>query len=240
MLKDLNEDEQKLEEFMSWISEEGYSAGWMSDLEYDLWEIVVGGDKSYSRYTLTQDDIDKLNLLSQKCGCWIVFDDVNEETAVDLETWKKMYSDKVIADQIIRQVSEFIPFSDDDLENDNVHYLGDLIDLLKENMQGERAIGPIFSLIEKYPHADLGTPGPLVHFLEKFVGKYEQPLYWSLAKRPTPLTVWMLNRIINAENDSNQKNRLINIMIGLLSNAQIDSVTEEWVQEFLEFQNKRR
>jgi len=127
---------------MSWISEEGYSAGWMCDLEYDLWEIVVGGDRRYSRYTLTQVDIDKLTLLSQKCGCWIVFDDVSEETAVGLETWKEMYSGKIIADQIIRQVSEFTPFGDDDLENDNVHYLYDLLEPLEDTINAARAIEP--------------------------------------------------------------------------------------------------
>ena len=239
MLKDLSEDEQKLAELMSWISEAGYCAGWMSTLELDLWEIIIGVDRRYGTYDLAHYDIDQLNSLSKKCGCWIIFDDVNEETSIDLETWKKMYLDKIIADKIIRQLSEFTPFGDDDLENDNVHYLYDLLEPLNGSIQSERAIEPIFYLIEKYPHADLGTPGPLVHFLEKLVGKYEQPLYRSLERRPTPLAVWMLNRIINAEKDSNQKNRLMDIMAGLLSNAQIDSVTEEWVQEFLEFQNKR-
>jgi hypothetical protein len=240
MLKDLTEHEQKLEEFMSWISEEGHSAGWMCDLEYDLWEIVVGGDRRYSRYSLSQDDIDKLNLLSQKCGCWIVFDDVSEETAVGLETWKKMYSGKIIADQIIRQVSEFTPFGDDDLENDNVHYLYDLLKPLEDTINAARAIEPIFSLIEKYPNVDFGSPGPLVHFLEKLRGQYEKSLHRSLDRRPTPLTVWMFNRITNAEKDPIQKSKLIEALTNLLSHPKIDVKTIDEIKFFVEFQNKSK
>jgi len=42
MLKDLNEDQTKLAELMSWMSEEGYCAGWMNTLEFDLWKIING------------------------------------------------------------------------------------------------------------------------------------------------------------------------------------------------------
>ncbi len=94
MLKDLNECQLKLAELMSEISEEGYCAGWMSMLEFDLWEIINGGNREYGRYEVTQNDIDQLNSLSQECGRWIIFDDANDETAIDLKTWKKMYADQ--------------------------------------------------------------------------------------------------------------------------------------------------
>lgn len=94
MLKDLNEDETKLAELMSWISEEGYCAGWMHTLEFDLWKIIKGGNRRYGTYEVTQNDIDQFNSLSQKCGCWIIFDDVNDETAIDLKSWEIMYADQ--------------------------------------------------------------------------------------------------------------------------------------------------
>ena len=97
MLKDLSEGEQKLAELMSWISEEGYSAGWMNTLEFDLWEIINGGDRRYGHYDVTQNDIDQLSSLSQKCGCWIIYDDVNDETAIDLPIWVKMYEARLKA-----------------------------------------------------------------------------------------------------------------------------------------------
>src|ERR1700743_1279705 len=94
MLKDLNEDETKLAALMSRISEEGYCAGWMMALEFNLWEIINGGNRRYGTYEVTQNDIDQLSSLSQKCGCWIIFDDVIEEMAIDLKSWETMYSDR--------------------------------------------------------------------------------------------------------------------------------------------------
>ncbi|MBN8852874.1 MAG: hypothetical protein BGO55_14935 [Sphingobacteriales bacterium 50-39] len=92
MLKDLNEDQLQLEELMSRISEAGYSAGWMMGLEYELWQILNDGKGSFGRHHVTQEELQQLQFLSEKCGCWVVFDDNTEETAVDLETWKKMFS----------------------------------------------------------------------------------------------------------------------------------------------------
>ncbi|SRR5258706_9457270 len=94
MLKDLNEHELKLAELMSEISEKGFCAGWMISLEFYLWEIINGGNRRYGTYEVTQSDIDQLNALSQECGCWIIFDDANDETAIDLKTWKRMYADQ--------------------------------------------------------------------------------------------------------------------------------------------------
>src|SRR3569833_2600437 len=94
MLKDLNRDQLQLAELMSHISEEAYSAGWMDGLEYELWEILTGKNSRYGRYLLTPEELDQLQYLINKCKCWIVFDDENDETAVDLETWKKMFSNK--------------------------------------------------------------------------------------------------------------------------------------------------
>lgn len=91
MLYDLNQDQQQLAEFMSDISEKGFCAGWMWHLEYDLWRIINGGHNRYGHYYLSQEEIDQLWAMANKCGCWIVFDDDTEETAIEIETWKKMY-----------------------------------------------------------------------------------------------------------------------------------------------------
>jgi hypothetical protein len=61
----------------------------------------------------------------------------------------------------------------------------------------ERAVAPIFGLLERFPDADLGSPGPLVHELEAIDG-YQPFLRESLRRRPTATTVWMVNRILNA------------------------------------------
>jgi len=94
MLQDLNDDQLQLAELMSRISEEGYSAGWMKGLEYRLWEILNGRNREYGVHTITQEELGQLQSLVNKCGCWIVFDEENEETAVELETWKKTFLNK--------------------------------------------------------------------------------------------------------------------------------------------------
>src|ERR1051326_2638174 len=52
----------------------------------------------------------------------------------------------------------------------------------------------LFKTMERLDDVELGTPGPLVHTLESWPGKYEALLKESVARKPSPLTVWMINR----------------------------------------------
>ncbi len=56
----------------------------------------------------------------------------------------------------------------------------------------------MFHTMERLDGVDLGTPGPLVHTLESWRGGYEEMLVQSVRRKPTPLSVWMVNRILNA------------------------------------------
>jgi hypothetical protein len=143
-------------------------------------------------------------------------------------------------EQIIKSLTEFVPFSEDDLINDNESFLSDLMDSWVEVQDKERAVPAIFQLIEKYPHADFGTPGPLVHALESGGAKlYEGELHKSLMRKPTPLTLWMYNRIINKENDL----RIIRghfERLKLFSNhPSVDAETKEVAKDFIEHQAER-
>ena len=93
MLRDLNEDQLKLADLMSKISEDGYSAGWMEGLEFALWEALNGEENKYGRHIITSSELEDLKLLSQKFGCWILFNDDQEETAIGLEEWKKKFNE---------------------------------------------------------------------------------------------------------------------------------------------------
>jgi hypothetical protein len=42
MLSDLTPDQRALARYMSDLSEEAYCAGWMSGLEYALWDGLIG------------------------------------------------------------------------------------------------------------------------------------------------------------------------------------------------------
>ena len=62
-----------------------------------------------------------------------------------------------------------------------------------------RVIPAMFRVMERWPKADLGSPGPLVHAIELLeVSTYGQLLTESVRRRPMYLNLWMANRILNA------------------------------------------
>ncbi|HYH47078.1 MAG TPA: hypothetical protein VEG34_15460 [Thermoanaerobaculia bacterium] len=85
-----------------------------------------------------------------------------------------------------------------EFEEDYLSELDDIAErLVEEDARGE-AIEPVFRFLETHRDIDLGLPGPLVHYLERFFHKgYEEKLMDSLRRAPTPRTVWMLNRLLN-------------------------------------------
>lgn len=60
------------------------------------------------------------------------------------------------------------------------------------------AVETLLQLIERHPTAYFGEPGAIVHFIERFEAEYEKYLVESLKRTPAITTVWMLNRCINA------------------------------------------
>jgi hypothetical protein len=101
-----------------------------------------------------------------------------EEVAADLEAIQPEHFDCDCADGLERL----------DRLCDEMHAIGDA-----------RACAPIlFHTIERLDGVDLGVPGPLVHTLERWRGEYEPFLAESVHRRPTPLSVWMVNRLLNA------------------------------------------
>ena len=92
MIEELSGKVKELAEFMSDLSEEAYSAGWMENLEYALWGAVVGGPTKYGRLYVDNSKIAILNKLSNETGGWIYFDDDTEETFISILDWEKKYS----------------------------------------------------------------------------------------------------------------------------------------------------
>jgi hypothetical protein len=76
---------------MSGISESAYCAGWMHGLEYALWHLLATGQTRYGRSKVTVEELARLRILSEKCGGWIVFDDLNEETFIPLNEWLRIF-----------------------------------------------------------------------------------------------------------------------------------------------------
>jgi hypothetical protein len=135
-------------------------------------------------------------------------------------------------DEAIKTIQSFKPFSSDDLKNDNVKYLYDLTEKLSLNSDAFNAVQPILLLIEKYSTVDFGNPGPLIHFIESFYDKYVPLLFSSLERKPTYLTIWMLNRIINGETDHSKRTDYINRLQKLREH---NLMTEELIAEVDDF-----
>lgn len=89
-------DEQKiaadlLRKLMSWISEEQWCAGWLHDIEYILWDAVVGRRKDICN----PQEIEQLKYLSDKCGGWIIWDEqAKDERFVPMGEWLRLYEAK--------------------------------------------------------------------------------------------------------------------------------------------------
>jgi hypothetical protein len=92
MLLKLEPKARALAEYMSGLSEEACCAGWMEGLEFELWEAVVNGPRSYGRLQITHDHITQLQRLSEAAGGWIVFDDNEEESLLPMEEWEKAFA----------------------------------------------------------------------------------------------------------------------------------------------------
>jgi hypothetical protein len=85
------------------------------------------------------------------------------------------------------------------------------------------AVGPILKLMEEYGTIDFGAPGPLVHFVEGYCKHgYEEELLASLARRPTPHTLWMLNRLLNGSEGEARK-KYLEVLDEILSRADLST-----------------
>ena len=91
----LTSEQKKLADFMSKICERCYSAGWLMNLEYVLWDTLTNGKRKYGQDEISQHDIEELKRLSSACNCWIYFDDINEETKIDFMLWTQKFKQAI-------------------------------------------------------------------------------------------------------------------------------------------------
>jgi hypothetical protein len=100
---------------------------------------------------------------------------------------------------------------------------------------GIETVEPVLKFIESHPEIDFGNPGPLVHFVERFYGKgYEDRLVDSLRRKPTTLTAWMLNRVINGTRDQSARSNLIEVMSSARNNPAADPQARDMIAHFVD------
>ena len=92
--------------------------------------------------------------------------------------------------------------------------------------------------MERMPDADLGSPGPLVHTLEKLTG-YETELVESVRRRPALLSVWMVNRILNSNPQEHIREQYLTLLRDVEQRRDVSKTVRKDAADFVEFQARK-
>jgi hypothetical protein len=77
-----------LAKLMSQLSEDYWCAGWLTDIEYDLWAALEGRGS----LRLREADVDQLRYLAGKCAGWISWDDTHHRPRyVPADEWRLLF-----------------------------------------------------------------------------------------------------------------------------------------------------
>lgn len=116
-------------------------------------------------------------------------------------------------------------------EDQEFELADEIVDAMEASPQPFDLVAPILELIANHPEVDFGSPGELVHFVEKFYHQgYEDLLLESVLKSPTVYNIWMLHRCFN-DNDPNLV-RQIQILVGeLKKDKTLDSQVRSMIED---------
>ncbi|MEM6843066.1 MAG: hypothetical protein AAF632_12630 [Bacteroidota bacterium] len=137
--------------------------------------------------------------------------------------------------EIIRELQEFIPVTDDP-RTSNELLLDEILKDFYKNEDAKLIIPALFELLEKYPEADFGVPGPIIHTLESFEDDYEEHLFLSIKRKPVPMTILMLNRIVNASENLSERTKYVQTLYYLSTMSDIDPTAKRDAHKFYKYQ----
>lgn len=127
-----------------------------------------------------------------------------------------------------------IPFEAQEIDMEQLYYFTDALEKVPNRRE---AVPAIFRFFEENSDKVLGSPGPLVHFLEE-ENDYLVELEKSVLRKPTDLTVWIINRIINVA-EAKDRERWLAIMTTVISHPEADAEAIESAKEFIEYQSEK-
>jgi hypothetical protein len=117
--------------------------------------------------------------------------------------------------------------------------LAELTDALMNVPDAEKAIPEMFSVMERLPDADLGSPGPLVHTMERWRGGYEHELVDSVRRCPSILSVWMVNRILNTDLPDDTRRSYMSLLNEVATHTTAPEPVREDARRFVDFQMRK-
>jgi hypothetical protein len=139
-------------------------------------------------------------------------------------------------DDLLLELQAFAPNGDG---ADNVHRLNELLADFPALPGCERVVPALLELMERYPQADFGTPGPLVHALEGQPG-YPEQLAASLERQPTELGAWMANRLLNSRLPRDERGAWLRRLTAVTSHPKAAAGVRDSAIRFIDFQASRQ
>lgn len=90
----MNHVAQELFNAISQISEEAWAAGWMRDVEFAVWQLVLSEEGTYgAAYVLTLKEASALKDLSKASGGWWYWANASiSPRFVPMEEWEEIYT----------------------------------------------------------------------------------------------------------------------------------------------------
>lgn len=140
-------------------------------------------------------------------------DSLAAERAAEAERERQARREKAVStttrEAIVARIrASVMPEEDDDADEALIYELIDDLELTAPTFAHVEAI--LQGIAESPAMAHFGSPGPLVHYAERFAGKgYEEALFEVSRARPTSHFHWMLRRIVNAEGAYSEEARAI-------------------------------
>lgn len=126
-------------------------------------------------------------------------------------------------ERLLAALDEFTPGDDPDA---TMSALGHVLERGRPGLDPARFRKAVFALLERFPDAEFGTPGALIHEVERR-GGFEDELQASVSRQPTFLTVSMVNRLMNL---TDEQSRLAG-WATVLEGATTHQKAPDWVQK---------
>ncbi|WP_375555191.1 hypothetical protein [Streptococcus nidrosiense] len=107
----------------------------------------------------------------------------------------------------------------------------EIMDVMELYDQPFDLVAPILEFISEHPEVDFGSPGYLVHFVERFYHQgYEDLLMEVVGKNPTLHNIWMLHRCCN-DNDPNLVRQIQALVGELKKDKTLDSQVRSMIED---------
>ena len=107
----------------------------------------------------------------------------------------------------------------------------EIMDVMELYDQPFDLVAPILEFISEHPEVDFGSPGELVHFVERFYHQgYEDLLMEVVGKKPTLHNIWMLHRCCN-DNDPNLVRQIQALVGELKKDKTLDSQVRSMIED---------